>query len=103
MSEREPNGRFIKGISGNPAGRGKKERELQYRDIMLSVCTPARWRVICNKAIQQAERGDSVARKWLADYIIGPPVQRQELTGAEGGAILISELAPGLVGKLKHE
>ena len=90
MAERDAKGRFIKGQSGNPEGRSPKERELQYREIMLSACTPTKWKDICDKAVFQATRGDSVARKFLADYIMGPPPQKTELTGEGGGAIQVT-------------
>jgi hypothetical protein len=86
---RDVNGHLQKGSILNPKGRPKKDRERDYLDIMLNIVTPKRWTSIVNKAADQAERGDAVARKWLADYIIGAPVQRQEVTGLEGGAIEI--------------
>ena len=45
------------------------------------------WKAIVGKAIAQAKKGDPVARKWLSDYLMGQPVQRSEITGADGGAI----------------
>jgi hypothetical protein len=83
-------GRFVKGVSGNPAGRPKKEREQEYHDILVSVVTPVEWKAIVSKAVDQAKRGDSVARKWLADYLIGPPVEKRQLTGADDGAIIVT-------------
>lgn len=88
MVERDDNGQLKKGSVLNPKGRPKKEREQQYHEIMVSVVTPAEWRAIVVKAVEQAKRGDSVARKWLADYLIGPPVERKEVTGADGGPLV---------------
>jgi hypothetical protein len=84
MAERDENGRFVKGATGNPRGRMRKEREERYYEIMLSAVTFDDWKEIVKKAAQQARRGDAVARKWLADYLIGAPVQRTELTGKDG-------------------
>ena len=75
---RDENGRFIKGTSGNPNGRSKKVREDKYLHIAMNTCTYADWERIIEKAVLQARSGDSVARKWLADYLIGPPVQKNE-------------------------
>lgn len=86
---RDDKGRFVKGVSGNPNGRGTKEREIQYREIMVSTVTLDRWKKIIAKAADQAERGDSVARKWLADYLIGTPIQKAEVSGADGSALEI--------------
>lgn len=83
MTERDANGRFVKGHSGNPNGRPKKARETRYYEILVTAVTYEQWARIVKKAAQQAERGDAVARKWLADYIVGVPEQTQNvnLTG----------------------
>ena len=89
MVEREDNGQWKKGQSGNPNGRPKKKREERYYEILVSTCTYKDWKAIIEKAIVQAKDGDPVARKWLSDNLVGPPVQRTELTGADGGAIVL--------------
>lgn len=86
---RKADGKWNKGVSGNPAGRPKKDREVRYYDILHTAVTFEDWKEIVAKAVADAKRGDAVARKWLADYLIGPPIQRQELTGAEGAALTI--------------
>lgn len=83
---------FQKGVSGNPAGRPKRETERAYLEILKSVCTPARWQKICEVAVVHAEDGDKDARKWVSDNLIGVPVQRTELTGIEGGPVVIKEI-----------
>ena len=88
MAEREENGKFAKGNPGGP-GRPKKEREERFYEITLTAVTFDDWKAIVTKAKDQAKRGDAVARKWLADYLMGPPVQRNEITGKDGGAIII--------------
>jgi hypothetical protein len=86
---RDEKGRFIKGISGNPKGRPARDIEENYRAIMLDAVSPEDWRTIVLKAVDQAKRGNGLARKWLADYIIGLPVQRTEHSGPEGDALRI--------------
>lgn len=81
---------FKKGQSGNPKGRPKKEREVEYTNIVQSACSITDWLKICKMAVIQAERGDSVARKWLSDNLIGLPVQKNEVTGKDGGAIKVT-------------
>jgi hypothetical protein len=88
MAERDENGKFVKGNPGGP-GRPKKEREQKFYDLTLSAVTFDDWKAIVRKAVDQAKRGDQQARKWLSDYLIGPPVQRQEVTGADGDALVI--------------
>jgi hypothetical protein len=85
---RDEKGRFIKGNGGGP-GRPSKEREVLYYDILITAVTTDRWRKIIGKAIEQAIRGDSVARKWLADYLIGAPIQKLEHAGKDGDNLKI--------------
>lgn len=89
MTERDEAGKFIKGASGNPHGRPKKEREERFYEILVTTVTFDRWKRIVAKAADQAERGDQAARKWLADYLVGAPIQRQEITGANGGEVVL--------------
>ncbi len=84
---RDKNGRFAKGNGGGP-GRPSRDREIEYHKILIMVCTPARWEKICKQAVNDAENGDKDARKWIADYLIGPPVQKQEVTGRDGNEIV---------------
>ena len=91
MVNRNAKGQLEKGSILNPKGRQPREKEHDYLNIMLNIVTPKRWAIIVNKAADQAERGDAVARKWLADYIVGEPehnvtgnfVIRWEDNGAE--------------------
>ena len=87
---RDEKGRFLKGATGNPNGRPKKEREVRYYEIMQSKCTFQEWGQVCQKAVSQAVRGDAVARKWLTDYLIGPPTQKHEITGDAGGPFAVT-------------
>ena len=87
MTDRDENGRFIKGSTGNTRGRMPKEREIKFYEVTLSAVTFDDWREIINKAKDQAKRGDAVARKFLADYLMGPPVQKSEIAGKDGGPI----------------
>lgn len=80
---RNEKGQFIKGQTGNPKGRPPKKREDRYLEITISTCTFDDWKAIIKKAVADAKRGDSVARKWLSDYLVGPPVQRTENTNVE--------------------
>ena len=87
MAERNEDGTFKKGVSGNPHGRPPREREDRYYQILYTTVTFEKWKEIVKKAVMQAEKGDSTARKWLADYLIGAPIQRTEQTGADGGPL----------------
>jgi len=80
--------RFVKGQSGNPNGRPKKQREERYHEIMLNTVTFDDWEYIIDKAVKQAKSGDAVARKWLSDYLIGAPVQKVAGTGKDGELVI---------------
>jgi hypothetical protein len=90
MTDRAIDGKFVKGQSGNPLGRPPKEREDRYRDILLSAVTFDVWTEIVKKAADQAKKGDAVARKWLGDYLVGVPIQRNEISGKDGDIIRVS-------------
>lgn len=89
MVERGENGQLKKGSVLNPAGRPKKAREERYLEILLTTVTFDDWKKIVERAVDQAKRGDATARKWLADYAIGAPVQKQEVSGADGAPLEI--------------
>jgi len=87
MDERDEKGRFRKGVSGNPGGRPiDQTKYLKKIDTTMSL---KEWREIVQQAIHQAKRGDAKARAWLGDYLAGKPAQRTEVTGADGGAIVV--------------
>ena len=79
---RDERGRFAKG--NHSGGRAPVMREVRYYEILKSTVTFDDWKAIIERAVTDAKRGDGVARKWLADYLVGPPIERKEITGAEG-------------------
>ena len=95
QSERDEHGRFTKG--NKAGGRLPVEREHRYYQIMMTHVTIADWEDIIKRAVTDAKRGDSVARKWLADYLIGTPVERKSIT-VEG-----NPLAVQLIEIVRHE
>jgi hypothetical protein len=86
---RDEKGHFAKGVSGNPKGRAPKQREAQYISVLVSCVSDTDWKEIITKAVTDAKRGDTAARKFLADYLIGPPVEKKEITGAGGNEIIL--------------
>ena len=48
-------------------------------DALEGCLTPVVWAAIIERAIAGAKEGDKDARKWLSDYSVGQPVQRQEV------------------------
>jgi hypothetical protein len=78
----ENSGQFKPGQSGNPKGRPPKPKEEKFYKTTLSAVTLSDWREIVKKAVEQAKRGNPSARKWLSDYLIGPPQQKVDVTSA---------------------
>jgi hypothetical protein len=87
-AQRDKNGRFVKGHSGGP-GRPKRSTEEKYLAALSRRVTLKEWIKIVDVAIARAKMGDGQARQWLSDYLMGKPVQRNEITGAEGGPIVV--------------
>ena len=77
MSYRDASGRFVKGNPGGP-GRPKREYEQKFFDATMAAINIDDWQAIVTRAIHDAKRGDTSARKWLADYVLGLPVQKLE-------------------------
>ena len=78
---RDDKGRFIKG-HGKTGGRQKRAVEESYLELFKNAVSEPDWLAIIQRAVADAKRGDSVARKFIADYLIGAPVQR--VGGADG-------------------
>ncbi len=89
MSERHSNGQFANGHTPyKNGGRKRRATEERYLDIILEECAPEDARKIVRVAISLAKSGDKAAREWLFNYILGKPVERHEVTGAEGNALV---------------
>ena len=73
-SQRDCQGRFVHGNQGGP-GRPPRPTETAYLSALMDACPPATWRQVCNRAVQDAQNGDSRARDWLARYLVGEPAQ----------------------------
>ena len=91
MTARDKNGRFAPGNGGGP-GRPKRKREEQYLARMSKVVTLKDWEKITLTAVARAKAGEQAARKWLSDYLLGPPPQRLEHSGPDGGPIETSDV-----------
>jgi len=91
VTPRKDNGQFAKGHSGNPNGRPKRSTEEKYLTALSRHVTLKDWATIVNTAVARAKAGDSTARQWLSDYLMGKPVQRQEISGVDGAAIDIHD------------
>lgn len=84
---RDSGGKWEKGTSGNPGGRPiNRGKYLQKLDDTLG---EEAWVAIVARAIELAKRGDSRARQWLSDYILGKPTQGIDLFGETVSELII--------------
>jgi hypothetical protein len=74
---RQSNGRFAVGNSGGP-GRPRRAVELEYLAVLADAVPPGQWRKIVARAVKDALAGDSKARRWLGEHLLGR--QREPLT-----------------------
>lgn len=82
MVGRDENGRFVKGHAPSNNGKGgrpKRSTEEKYLAALSRRVKMEDWNKIIDTAVSRAKAGDSVARKWLSDYLLGPPTQRVDL------------------------
>lgn len=89
MVDRDEHGRFKKGWTGGP-GRPRREVEEQYLSATIARVPVEEWQKVIDKALTQAIAGDSEARKWLSDYLMGKPILRHEVAGENGGLLPIA-------------
>ena len=74
---------FIKGQSGNPGGKPSEVRQ-ELNALLDRVFTTAKRKKVIEKLIEDAEGGSHEARVLLLAYTYGKPVERREITGADG-------------------
>jgi hypothetical protein len=67
---RDAYGRFVQGHPGGP-GRPRRYVEQEYLAALNAAVSLETWRQIIERAIDDAIRGDSRAREWLSQYLLG--------------------------------
>lgn len=87
MTDRGPNGKFIKGNHASP-GRPPRATEQEYRDTIKEVIPLERFIRQLEKLAARADRGDSRAFDKICD-LLGLHIIKNEVTGADGNAITI--------------
>lgn len=80
---RNKQGQFVKGYKGGP-GRPKRNYEERYIRWMSRRVKKKDWDMIVDVAIANAKAGNSKARQWLSDYLIGKPPQQVQVEGDVG-------------------
>lgn len=98
--KRDAKGRLLKGFSGNPAGASKGKRfvtevfqEIAMERVKITVEGKQqhveRLRVLAVTLFNQGIHGSAPAARLFLEYGFGLPMQRHEITGADGGALTI--------------
>lgn len=90
MTQRDDRGRFVAGHSIKSPGRPRRVIESEYHARLVGRVSITKWEKIVDKAVVDALEGDRHARTFLADYILGKPLQILELRGES--AHLLAEL-----------
>lgn len=80
---RDEKGRFVKGTSGNPAGRARREVEAAYLHVTFGAVSEDDWRKVVAAMIKQAQRGNVAAATWLGNYFLGKPQERVDVTSGD--------------------
>lgn len=80
---RNARGVFVKGHKSVSPGR-PPIRDINYKNAFFKNVPAQDWVAIIKQAVRQAKQGDKDARKWLTDYLVGPPVQRVAPTDPTG-------------------
>ena len=88
--ERSKSGQFKKGHSGNPKGRAPRKKEERFMEVSIAAVSLKDWREIIKKAVIKAKGGDPQARKFLADYLLGPPQQKIDVTSGGESIVFVS-------------
>lgn len=80
---RDEKGHFLKGTSGNPKGRAKREVEQAYYDATVGSVPIKEWQAVIKAMIKQAQRGNVAAAQWLGNYLVGKPQDRLDITSGD--------------------
>ena len=97
----KPGGGFAKGWKGGPGRRPGMHADVRIKYLtVLSESVPVdKWRQVCEKAIEQAMAGDHRARAFLANYLVGKPVQAVELSGPGGSDLNLFKVINVILGE----
>jgi len=87
---RDAQGRFVKGHENVSPGRPKRDIEEAYLHAIKEAMPTKRWLECLQVYAARAEAGDRYALRFFADYLLGRPVERRELTGLGGQPLQIN-------------
>lgn len=88
MTDRDENGRFVKGHSMKSPGRPPRAKDEEYQAILYEVVPLERWRKMLEAQAKRAEKGEIKAFNAIADRLM-PVVNKNEHTGKDGAPLEI--------------
>src|SRR3990167_11472588 len=89
MANPHPKPNWKKGQSGNPNGRPPKGYSITEWFQNMLASDPNIKEALGKSIIKKALEGDSTAQKLVWNYMDGMPMQKQEVSGPDGGPIPI--------------
>lgn len=84
--DRNPDGTFPKGVSGNPNGRPKSDVDIIA--LIDSCVTATDWKNMIRKVKEKGLRGDLKCVEWLTDRRFGKVMQPIGGTGKDGALVI---------------
>lgn len=71
---RDASGRFKKGSSGNPRGRGPRKVEEEYVNVTYAQVTPEEWGALVRRVFESAAKTLDMRKvEWLGRHFVGDP------------------------------
>jgi hypothetical protein len=88
-TERNAHGRFVPGWRGGPGRKpgGNHALRAEYLSELSETVPLHQWHEVCRIALRQALEGDARAREWIANYLIGRPLQALEISDPDRGRV----------------
>lgn len=103
---RDVAGRFRKGVSGNPGGRPRGQREFAERLRALTNDMDLQAKFCVDLVSGRVKKAPAVVRfmaaQWLTDRTIGKAPDKLELTGKDGGPVEVNDARERLAQRLER-
>lgn len=99
VNNRNPDGTFPEGVSGNPKGRPPKGYSITEMMKEMLSSKPEVKEAIGKSILKKALEGDVTAMRMLWQYMDGMPLNKTELTGKDGESLSINLVDSGYLSR----